>query len=271
MNRDELTRLIYSGEGPKLDLKRRSWDLDSDEGKGEFIKDSLAMANAPGGIGYLIIGVGDEPSRPLESIEGQGLSEERLQQIVKTYIVKTYIEPPIEFTYSETDLHDKRIGIVTIPPSQARPHWAKKLIGKLRDHTFYTRRGSTTDFATLSELEQMFREKPLALEEVYGGWSVELLWNRKEHIRLVPCLFLEKWEQKQSNVMSTDEVREAVETRTGKHLRPQGAGNLMASFNQKAAQQGLSPLFVQVDDGVWRLPEKYLELIREYCRIRGLR
>jgi hypothetical protein len=208
MNRDELTRLIYSDEGPKQDFKRRSWDLDSDEGKGEFIKDSLAMANAPGGTGYLIIGVGDEPSRPLESVEGQGLSEERLQQIAKTYI-----EPPIEFTYGETDLHGKRIGIVTIPPSQARPHWAKKSIGKLRDRTFYTRRGSTTDFATLSELEQMVREKPLALEEVYGGWSAELLWNRKEHIRLVPCLFLEKWEQEQSNVMRTDEVREAVETR----------------------------------------------------------
>ena len=265
MNHEELTRLIYSNEGPKMDFKRRSWDLGSHEGKGEFIKDILAMANAPGGTGYLIIGVCDEPSRPLESIEGQGLSEERLQQIVKTYI-----EPPIEFAYGEMDLHGTRIGIVTIPPSKARPHWAKKSIGKLRDRTFYTRRGSTTDFATLSELEQMVREKPLALEETYGGWSVELLWNRKEHIRLVPCLFLEKWEREQSNAMRTDEVREAVETRTGKRLRSQGAGNLMASFNQKAARRGLSPLFVQVDDGVWRLPKKYLELVREYRRTRGL-
>ena len=209
MNRHELTDLIHEPERPKLDFKRRSWDLAIKKGKGEFIKDILAMANAPGETGYLIIGVGDEPSRPLESIEGQGLSDERLQQIVKTYI-----EPPLEFHYDETDLHGNTIAIVTIPPSSARPHWAKQPIGDLRDHTFFTRRGSTTDLATLSELEQMFRERP-SKPEAYGGWSTQLLWNRKEHIRLVPCLFLEKWEQKQSDVMTTDEVRAAVEAVIG--------------------------------------------------------
>jgi hypothetical protein len=265
MNRDELTRLIYSDEGPKLDFKRQSWNLDTKEGKGEFIKDILAMTNAFGTIGYLIVGVGDEPSRPLASIENQGLSEERLQQIVKEYV-----EPPIEFIYGETNLHGKTIGVVIIPASKGKPHWAKKRIGALRDRTFYIRRGSTTDLATLSELEQMIRERPLASEPPYGGWSVELLWNRKEHIRLVPCLFLEKWEQERTNVMSTDEIREAIEARTGKHLRPQGAGNLVGSFNQKAAKQGLSPLFVQVEDKIWRLPKKYLELVKKYCRTYAL-
>ena len=256
----ELTRLIHSDEGPKLDFKRQSWNLDTKEGKGEFIKDILAMTNAVGQIGYLIVGVGDEPppKRTLESIENQGLSEERLQQIISDYV-----EPPIEFVYEEANLLGNVIGVIRIPPSNAKPHWAKKQIGPVRDRTFYTRRGSTTALATLPELERMFRERPLP---PCGGWTVQLLWNRKEHIRLVSCLFLEKWEQERTNVMSTDEIREAIEARTGKRLRPQGAGNLVASFNQKAAKQGLSPLFVQVDDKIWRLPKKYLELVKKYRR-----
>ena len=262
MDRNELTRLIYSDEGPKLDFKRQSWNLDANEGKGEFIKDILAMTNAFGDNGYLIVGVvGDERERPLESIENQGLSEERLQQIIKEYV-----EPPIEFVYEEITFYGKVIGVITIPPSQAKPHWAKKQIGSLRDHTFYIRRGSITDLAGLSDLERMFREKPLPSKLRYGGWNVQLLWNRKEHIRLVPCLFLQKWEKEQTTVMSTDEVLAKIEARTGKHLRPQGAGNLMASFNQKATRRDLAPLFEQVDDKMWRLPEKYVDLVKEYCR-----
>ena len=261
MDRDKLRRLIDRDEGPKLDFKRRPWNLDANEGKGEFIKDILAMTNAFGDIGYLIVGVGDEPSRPLESIQNQGLSEERLQQIVREYV-----EPPIEFVYEETNLYGNAIGVVIIPPNKAKPHWAKKRIGSLRDHTFYTRRGSITDLATLSELERMIKEKPLPREPRWGGWNVKLLWNRKEHIRLVPCLFLQKWEEEQTNVMSTEEIREKIEARTGKHLRLQGAGNLTGSFNQKAKGRDLASLFVQVDVGIWRLPEKYLELVKEYCR-----
>jgi predicted HTH transcriptional regulator len=262
MDHNELTRLIDSDEGPKLDFKRQPWNLDTNEGKGEFIKDILAMANASGLTGYLILGVGNESSRPLESIENYGLREERLQQIAKDYV-----EPPIVFTYGETNFHDKTIGFIIIPPSGARPHWAKRQIsGSLRDRTFYTRRGSTTDFATLNEVEQMFRERPSATAQSYGGWSVQLLWNRKEHIRLVPCVFLEKWEREQTNVLSTDEIRETIETRTGKQLRPQGAGNLLASFNQKAKSKRLSPLFEPVDNQKWRLPKEYIELFREYRR-----
>jgi len=261
MDRNELTRLIYSDEGSKLDFKRQSWNLDANEGKGEFIKDILAMTNAFGDNGYLIVGVGDERERPLETVENQGLSEERLQQIIKEYV-----EPAIEFVYEEITLHSKLIGVITIAPSEAKPHWAKKQIGSLRDRRFYIRRGSITDSAGLSDLERMFREKPLPSKPRHGGWNVQLLWNRKEHIRLVPCLFLQKWQEEQTNIMSTDEVRAKIEARTEKHLRPQGAGNLMASFNQKATRRGLALLFEQVDDKTWRLPKKYMELVKEYCR-----
>jgi hypothetical protein len=261
MDLNELNRLMYGYEVPKLDFKIQPWNLGNNEGKGEFIKDILAMANASGPTGYLLLGVGDEHNRPLEDIKNYGLSEERLQQIAKDYV-----EPPVVFTYEEINFHGTTIGLITIPPSGARPHWAKRQISgsRLRDRTFYTRRGSTTDFATLNEVEQMFRERPSATAQLYGGWSVQLLWNRKEHIRLVPCVFLEKWEREQTNVLSTDEIRETIETRTGRQLEPHGAGNLLASFNQKAKSKRLSPLFEQVDKKKWRLPKEYIELFREY-------
>ena len=126
MNRSQLHSLIYCDEGRKLDFKRKPWDLSTSDGKGEFIKDLLAMVNADGSTtGYLILGVGDEPDRRLFGMQNQDLSEERLQQVAKEYI-----EPPIVFTYEEINLNANIIGVIAIPPSKAKPHWARKQTGE---------------------------------------------------------------------------------------------------------------------------------------------
>ena len=112
----------------------------------------------------------------------------------------------------------------------------------------------------------MIRERPARAELPNDGWTVQLLSNRKEHIRLIPCIFLEKWDKEHVDVVTTEELREAIKVRTGKEFKAQGAGNLVGAFNQKADRRGLPHLFAQVDDGRWRFYQRYLGLFREHCK-----
>lgn len=148
-----LEELIFQAEGPKLDVKQQSWDLDTNEGKAEFIKDVSAIANSPGQeTGYIILGVTDK-DRGLVGVDRNLVKEERLQQIVAEYI-----DPPFTLSFSVRSLRDQPVGLISIPPSSKKPHMINRDIGKLHTGTCHIRRGSITALARSSDFRAMIEE-----------------------------------------------------------------------------------------------------------------
>jgi len=177
MSSPSLPELIFRPEGPKLDVKQQSWDLDTNEGKAEFLKDVSAMANSSGHeIGYIILGVTDA-DRAVVGVNRDLLEEERLQQIVAEYI-----DPPFVLSFTVRSLLDHGVGLISIPPSRQKPHLINRDIGRLRQGTCYVRRGSITALARSSDLRKM-------IEEVIGApvsedTVAEQKWSREDIERL---------------------------------------------------------------------------------------
>jgi len=154
MIRDEILlfeSLLKTTEVKKVDFKRSQYRLDNDILKSEFVKDILCMANAPGGEGYIVLGV----SAQGEQRDVVGISTHRDSALLEE-LVASVIEEPIHFEYFPVPYKGKSCALLHIPSSSARPHWPKKDFGKLRKHVFYTRRSSGNREASLSEIREMF-------------------------------------------------------------------------------------------------------------------
>lgn len=143
--------LLKTAEIKKVDFKGSQYRLDTDILKSEFVKDILCMANAPGGDGYIVLGVsaqGEQREVVGISTHHDGASLEEL--------VASVIEEPIHFEYFPVVYKGTSCALLHIPSSSARPHWPKKDFGKLRKHVLYTRRSSGNREASLSEIREMF-------------------------------------------------------------------------------------------------------------------
>ncbi len=146
MNINKLKQLLKNDEGFKLDFKLKlSLELESD--KKEFAKDVIAIANTPGGRGYILFGIEDK-TRVIVGIEDfpQNL-EERIQQIIANRSV-----PPVPVKFEVQEISHKMIGILTIFKSMQVPHQM------IQTGAFYVRRGSTTDKATRHEIANMLQQ-----------------------------------------------------------------------------------------------------------------
>jgi predicted HTH transcriptional regulator len=168
---NEVESLLKATEGPKLDFK---WDYDlcARTGKTAFAKDIAAMANTPGGAGYIIIGVSevDIPKRDgVESIPSfYAMDQDQIQRLM-VQAISEYIEPPVLIEYFETTHPDtgSRIGIVKILPSNQRPHLIGRAGEGVEKNDIWVRRGSETMRATRNEVLEMSGDywKPKVEEE----------------------------------------------------------------------------------------------------------
>ena len=113
------------------------------------MKDVTAIANTPGGTGYLLYGVDLSRSDPIAGMP-QSFDDARLQQTVNSRV-----NPPISFLYYEQDFDGIRVGVVQIPPSASRPHIVSRAVGNLRDGQIPIRRGSSTTWANPTDLAEM--------------------------------------------------------------------------------------------------------------------
>ncbi|MGD9162364.1 MAG: ATP-binding protein, partial [Desulfobacteraceae bacterium] len=123
----------------------------SNDDKSELLKDILAFANAwRRSDAYILIGV-DEVRGGRSSVVGvtTHLDDAKLQQFVNS---KT--QRPIHFSYQQSSLNNKDIGVLHIPP-QERPVYLVKGYGKLEKQTVYIRRSSSTDIAAPDEIAKM--------------------------------------------------------------------------------------------------------------------
>jgi hypothetical protein len=155
MNDVLLESLLREEEGTSLDFKRDQYPFDGmpDEVKSELLKDILSFLNAWRRTdAYILIGV-DEVKGGRSNIVGVSshLDDAKLQQFVNS---KT--NRPVDFSYRPYSYEGKQIGVLHVP-EQRRPTFLQKDFGRLRRHTVYIRRSSSTAEADPDEVQQMAR------------------------------------------------------------------------------------------------------------------
>lgn len=163
MNKNKLMQLLKNDEGFKLDFKLK-FNLELDSEKKEFVKDVIAIANTPGGRGYIIFGVEDATRQVVGLDVIPEHIEERIQQIIANRAM-----PPVSVRFDIIEIETKQLGIVTIFKSMQVPHQM------IQTGAFYIRRGSTTDKATRHEVANMLQQ--------YGMLSFENVPCRSSRLK----------------------------------------------------------------------------------------
>lgn len=161
-----LQRNVITGkETPKVDLKREI-SLKAKPQKAEFAKDVMAIANTPGGLGYIVYGVLDTSERstedPSDYIVGIDPSENADKVSIQMVDALDYwcdVPPRIKYETIIEPGTQKTLGIVVIERSPKKPH------GFSRDHedvfknNIPIRRGSRTYLnASAAEIKEMMAE-----------------------------------------------------------------------------------------------------------------
>ena len=149
---DEVGQLLRSKpEQSVFDWKTDFTIPNTDENRGEFIKDLAAVANGVfGSYGFILYGVDPRRSDPIIGIT-EHYDDARLQQLVSRKI-----EPPVEFLYYEVAAGPRVVAVVQVAPTRRRPHIIRVDLGKVRKGQILVRRGSSTDGATIQDLLEFF-------------------------------------------------------------------------------------------------------------------
>jgi Putative DNA-binding domain len=144
---------IRKSEGDTLDFKEQyPFVGESDDVKGELLKDVLAFANAwKETDAYILVGV-KEKDRRADGLVGVSthLVDNDLQEFVNK---KT--NRPVTFSVEALNFGGIELDAIRIDQSQSRPIFLTKNFGKLRSGVVYIRRGSSTDFADPNEIAEM--------------------------------------------------------------------------------------------------------------------
>lgn len=161
-------RYVVSGrETPKVDLKLML-DLAGKSNKAEFAKDVTAIANTPGGDGFIIIGTqdlkdrrSDDPDDYVSGFQAPGTPDAFHIQMVDALTQFCNRVPTIEYdelTHPETG---RSIGVVTIRRSTRRPHSLIRGSGDVEQHQIWIRRGTASYPASADEIEAMISAEEL--------------------------------------------------------------------------------------------------------------
>jgi len=261
--RKSLEQLIFQPEGSKLDVKQQPWDLDTREGKAEFIKDVSAIANSPGReTGYIILGVTDKDRR-LVGIDRNLVKGERLQQIVAEYI-----DPPFTLSITARSLLGQTVGLISVPPSSKKPHMIGKDIGKLHTGTCYIRRGSITQRARSSDIRAMI-EEPAGIpfeEDVVSeqGWRRSEIESLDNLALAILWAFIDTGKTELSLREIEDRCRDELEgkERTGKVL----AGKLKTFYSRLHKDKLVEK---NTRTGNWRFDDSYRSVVRSVLQGKG--
>lgn len=151
----------FGREAPKVDLKQ-TLDLSTREKRAEFVKDVTAIANTPGGTGYLIIGVLDNRKCPRVSygpekyVTGFTSDPDELERQMMDAL-NNYCDPipKIEFDQILHPQINRTIGVVTIIRSSKKPHKIIRSSDGVELHDVFIRRGTGTFKATPDEIFEM--------------------------------------------------------------------------------------------------------------------
>jgi hypothetical protein len=155
-------RYVVSGrETPKADLKL-TLDLSGKTQKAEFAKDVCAIANTPGGDGFLIIGVkdikgrqGKDPNDYIPGFQAPGRADAFHRQMVDALTQFCNRVPTIEYDEVRHPECGRSMGVVTIRRSTKRPHSLIRGSGDIQQDQIWIRRGTASYLARVDEIEEM--------------------------------------------------------------------------------------------------------------------
>jgi hypothetical protein len=151
-------------ENPKVDFKKRWYDLKTKKGINEFLKDATSIANTVGLEGFMIIGY-DEKSRIIEgtSFKDCGLKDESDLQ----FLIVKHCSHLFDINYRELEYQEKIIGILNIPPTLEKPIFIKNYqtfdkdgnIKKEIEQRVFVRKGTATFPANKTDFDLMYYDR----------------------------------------------------------------------------------------------------------------
>lgn len=156
---NEIERWVLQGiEGTKVEMKRE-FALADRPSRARFAKLITAIANAPGGTGYFIIGVVDKKDRrgthPDDVYYGVTESTDHYQRSIQQAL-QEFSNPIPNVTYHEVTPPgtDKTIGVVIIDRSRNKPHEVTHESDTIKPG-IYIKRGAETFLARREDILTM--------------------------------------------------------------------------------------------------------------------
>lgn len=150
--------VINGIEGTKIEIKQE-FKLDNKPNRAKFAQLITAIANAPGGTGYFIIGVVDKRNRKTNSLDeivpGVTDDHDSYQRLIQQAL-DTYASPVPVVEYLEVPVPEigRKIGVVIVRRSRNRPHEITRESDSVKPGT-YIRRGAETYPATEADVRIM--------------------------------------------------------------------------------------------------------------------
>ena len=146
--------LLNKSESEELDFKGTQYKMDTNEEKGEFIKDILAFANAwKTSDAYIICGIVENNGRA-GGKRGVNINDHLIDSHLQQMVCSKTNRPP-KFRYEPFAYEGKEFGIIIIEKKQDRPIYLIKNFGGLMAEEVYVRRGSSTDIASPDEIKKI--------------------------------------------------------------------------------------------------------------------
>jgi hypothetical protein len=138
-------------EQKSLDYKREPWDLKSEGGKVEFLKDISSFANTAGG--HLLVGIAEQDGKPkkilgFEPVNGQDDFKKQIE-----HLMQAWIKPRINVDSHFIALEDGKVALaIRVLPSTIGPH----RVCKLEDGSFHARDSKGKHAMDVDELRFAF-------------------------------------------------------------------------------------------------------------------
>ena len=169
MNTEQLKALLDRHETANLDWKAtlprglggRSSDPEWDVGRGELLRDMVAIANTVSGqSGYIVYGVKDlGATRKVVGVSAQ-LDDADLQQWSENHF-----DPPVRFEFALIHVGEAVVAVLEIFSDPGRPHVVVRTLGPIHEGQVWFRRGTKNTVAMRPDLVRFFhRSEPLRVD-----------------------------------------------------------------------------------------------------------
>lgn len=161
MTEEELRQLTTLPESTLHEYKQQWYNLDNGQGKGDFVKDVLALANSaqPAKPARIVFGVRDQKHG------GGVIGLEQPQHPERTAsILASHTLPVVGAQLFNGKVDGKNVDVLTVNWSKYGPHHSIRDMDKLlRSDVLYTRRECSIGVMTMDEMETAFRDKDFRL------------------------------------------------------------------------------------------------------------
>jgi hypothetical protein len=157
-------------ENPKVDFKRKWYNLNSKAETNSFLKDTTAIANTVGLDGFIIIGYDPKVDEFQPSTFKEcGLKDSSLLNGLISKNVVTYFD----FSLYDITIDDHQLSVIHIPPSVDKPHVLKIYqsfdkegkIKSVEEQRIFVRKNTAIHPATKHDIDFMYYDRKNIIPE----------------------------------------------------------------------------------------------------------